>query len=373
MIPVDRTGERYRYHRLVRDTLRAELRREPELESELHRRASAWHRAAARRRSGRAPRARGRRRARRPPTWSGATSRRTVADGQTGALERWLSRFTESQISRQPAARAHVAAGCELVRGQGHLVDHWASVAADAPQPAGIPRRRSRRAVALLARRDGRRRARPGCARTRECGPRAPAGPAARAARSPASSEGVASHLLGDRDEATRRLEEGARHAAVLAPARARAVPRPARGAGARARGLGRGDRAQHAAPAPRSTVTGCASLSHERARASRSPRVARAHRGRIEEAQRTTRSDATPLQAPLTDFAAWYGAEVHILLARAALRLSDVGVARAHVSEAARVLRRVPEAVALAAAGSPRRRHSSRRSRCPRARSRRL
>ena len=47
VIPVDRTGERHRYHRLVRETLRAELRREPELESDLHRRASAWHRSVA--------------------------------------------------------------------------------------------------------------------------------------------------------------------------------------------------------------------------------------------------------------------------------------------------------------------------------------
>src|SRR5207344_3184152 len=44
VLAVDRTGERYRYHRLVRDTLRAELRRrEPGLEPDLHRRASVWH------------------------------------------------------------------------------------------------------------------------------------------------------------------------------------------------------------------------------------------------------------------------------------------------------------------------------------------
>ena len=75
---------------------------------------------------------------------------------------------------------------------------------------------------------------------------------------------------------------------------------------------------------------------------------VARAHRGRIEEAQGDVR-EATRLHAMLTDFAPWYGAEVHILLARAALRLSDVCLARTHVNEAARLLHHVPEAVALA------------------------
>src|SRR3954452_18527763 len=44
LMPVDRTGERYRYHSLLAGALRAELRRlEPERERELHRRASAWH------------------------------------------------------------------------------------------------------------------------------------------------------------------------------------------------------------------------------------------------------------------------------------------------------------------------------------------
>ena len=44
LIPLDRHDKWYRYHTLVLETLRGELhRREPELEAELHRRASAWY------------------------------------------------------------------------------------------------------------------------------------------------------------------------------------------------------------------------------------------------------------------------------------------------------------------------------------------
>ena len=74
---VDRTGERYRYHRLVRDSLRAELRqREPELEP-----GSTAGRARGTRRRGTSI---ARCSTRWPPetiasraTWSGTTSRRT--------------------------------------------------------------------------------------------------------------------------------------------------------------------------------------------------------------------------------------------------------------------------------------------------------
>ena len=144
--------------------------------------------------------------------WSNVAA--AVAAGQTGGLERWLSRFTESEISRQPRL-ALAAAGCELVRGQGHLVDHWASVAADAPRPA-----RCRGAVdtglALMRAAI----AGDGPARMYEDAVCAcEAQPGSRAGRAFAGFlGGVASHLLGNRDEATRRLEEGARNAAVLAP-----------------------------------------------------------------------------------------------------------------------------------------------------------
>jgi LuxR family transcriptional regulator, maltose regulon positive regulatory protein len=44
LVPLDRSGEWYRYHRLFRDMLLAELRRrEPDLIPVLHRRAAQWY------------------------------------------------------------------------------------------------------------------------------------------------------------------------------------------------------------------------------------------------------------------------------------------------------------------------------------------
>jgi LuxR family transcriptional regulator, maltose regulon positive regulatory protein len=72
-----------------------------------------------------------------------------------------------------------------------------------------------------------------------------------------------------------------------------------------------------------------------------------RAHRGRVEEAQRDLR-DARDLRAQLTDFAAWYEVELSVVMARAAIRLSDVGGARDLLADASRGMRRLEGAVAL-------------------------
>jgi len=336
VLAVDRTGERYRYHRLLRDTLRAELRRrEPGLEPDLHRRASAWHQSTGDHdRAVHHALAAGDVQAAGDLVWSHVPA--AVAAGQTGALERWLSRFTESQISRQPRL-ALAAAGCELVRGHGHLVDHWASLAADAPRPA-----RCRGAVdtglALMRAAI----AGDGPARMYEDAVCAyEAQPGSRACRAFACFlGGVASHLLGNRDEATRRLEEGARNAAVLAPQvhalclSELAVLALERAEWDEVAELGTRARAQVDRHALRSAPTTALVLAVSA--------VARAHRGRIEEAQ-CDLHDAARLQATLTDFAGWYEAEVHILLARAALRLSDLNLARGLLNKATRVLKRAP------------------------------
>lgn len=340
-IPVDRVGERYRYHRLVRDTLQAELRlREPELEAELHRRASAWSRSAGDvERAVHHALAAGDVGVAGDLVWRNVAAQ--VAAGQTAVVERWLSRFGECHIARQPRL-ALTAAGCELMRGQGHLAEHWAASAAAAPPvgsrddvDAGIALMRA----AIAA---------DGPARMREDARSAYAlQPGNGACRALACLlDGVASHLLGERDEATRRLEEGARHAAVRAPhIHALCLSQLA------ALALERSDwhemtelSARARAQVERHGLRNAATSALVYAVSA----VARAHRGRIEEAQGDLR-EATRLHAMLTDFAPWYGAEVHNLLARAALRLSDVCLARTHVNEAARLLHHVPEAVALA------------------------
>jgi LuxR family maltose regulon positive regulatory protein len=56
----------------------------------------------------------------------------------------------------------------------------------------------------------------------------------------------------------------------------------------------------------------------------------------------------ATGLVTKLQDAAAWYRAEVHIALAQAALRLSDVPGAQGLLSAAAPILRRMPQTPTL-------------------------
>ena len=318
----------------MHDTLRGELRRrEPDLEPELHRRASVWHLSAGEvDRAVQHALAAGDVGAAAEVVWGSLAP--AVAAGDTSVLERSLSRFTDDQISGQPQL-ALTAAGCELVQGQGHLAAHWASVAADAPRPPewrGAIEAGGALVRAALAGDDP--------ARMRE-----EAGWAYELQRSGGACRalasffgGVASHLLEERAEATRRLEEGARDAAVRAPL-VHALCLSALAVLARERGdwdevaeLSTRARAQvdrHALRrAPASAIVLAVSAE------------ARAHRGRIEDAQRDLQ-DAARLQASLTDFAVWYRAEVQILLAQAALRLSDASLARVQLKGAARLLRR--------------------------------
>ena len=74
---------------------------------------------------------------------------------------------------------------------------------------------------------------------------------------------------------------------------------------------------------------------------------LVRGHRGRVEDAQSDLQA-AMRLQSTLTDFAPWYDVELGILMARAAIRLSDANGAREALVAASRHMRRVPEAVVL-------------------------
>ena len=64
------------------------------------------------------------------------------------------------------------------------------------------------------------------------------------------------------------------------------------------------------------------------------------AHSGRIDEAKIDARR-AEELTARLADFAPWYEVEVRVVLARAALRLSDAVGCAPQLADAARLLRR--------------------------------
>jgi LuxR family maltose regulon positive regulatory protein len=156
---------------------------------------------------------------------------------------------------------------------------------------------------------------------------------------------GTAQHLLGDRKAAARELEDAARRAAVPAPAlHALSLARLAliafeesdqeAAAAHSARARAQIDRHALGTYPAMALVLAVSAL-------------VRSHRGRVE-AARSDLDDAARLDAAMTDFAPWYQAEVRILLSRAALRLGDVGLARHHLSAAARRLRRLPDAVLL-------------------------
>ena len=365
VLPVDRTGERYRYNRLVRDALRDELRqREPELEPELHRRASAWHRAAGDVERSVHHALGGRRRARRPPTSCGPTSRRIGSHGQTGALERWLEPLHRGSGLSPASARAHdrrLRAGARPGPSGRALGIGCRGRAVAAREP-----RHDRGGRRADARRDRGRRPGPD-ARRRGMGTRAPAG--------------------------RRRLPR----ARVLPRRRGEPPPRRARRGDAAARG-GRARARRSAHP----TCTRCASPSSRcwrsnerigtrRASSARRARaqvdrhalatsptsalvfavsaVARAHRGRIEEAQRDL-ADATQLQAALTDFADLVrGRGAHPARPGGAPAQRRGRRPRPRERGGARAQARAGGGRAPAAARRDAR-HSSRRSRRPRARS---
>ena len=71
------------------------------------------------------------------------------------------------------------------------------------------------------------------------------------------------------------------------------------------------------------------------------------AHRGAIDDAKAQMAS-ATALLGSLDDFVPWYVAETRLALARAALRLGDVRVARREVDEASAVADQDPHATVL-------------------------
>jgi LuxR family maltose regulon positive regulatory protein len=338
LVPLDRADGRYRYHGLFADMLQAELRRiEPEAEAEVHRRASSWH--AGRGEVERAIHhaiAAGEVEVAGDLLWGVAAG--YVTDGRHAMIRRWLDRFTPEQIARH-APLALAAATSELATGDSDLVEHWCAAAdrGAEPPPAG-------RAVVAIMRaliaRDGLGRMHDDAAAASElvpddapwlalCG----------------LLQGAALHLTGERDRARGHLEEGVRHGAVAAPS-------------VQVLCL-----AQLGVLASEEDDWTTAELCISRARMQvervglvdyplaalvyAASALDRAHRGRVDDAQRDMREGAR-LLAMLADFTPWYEAETRLLLAHAALRLSDVVGARTLLSEASRLAARAPDAVVL-------------------------
>ena len=239
LVPLDRTDERFRHHRLLADALRAELRRTAS--GARGGAAPARERvapAAARRRPRARPRARAPATSPAPATSCGRASPEAVAQGRIG-LAGALARPLHAGADRRPAAaralRGRLRAGARP-RPRGRRTGPRRP---PRPRPGADPaaRGRGRRASLRAALGGG------GPARMRDDAARASAAPAARRPVAPLCCLlGGAAHTCSATPSAARGRARGgrARRGGGRA-ARPCALPRRARGARARRGGLGGG------------------------------------------------------------------------------------------------------------------------------------
>jgi LuxR family transcriptional regulator, maltose regulon positive regulatory protein len=344
LTPIDRSHEWYRCHRLLREALHGQLRRESEgCETDLHHRASAWYAA-----HGDLDSAIGHAVAARDPQrvgellWENMPS--YVTQGRNDLVQRWLGDFSAAEIAAHSPLAA-VAAYSYLASGDIRQAEHWGMAAAGglarvgtaetvASLPAGvaiIEAAVGRSGIALMGH------------------------DAARAYEleeddSPWRSIcclflGVADHLAGDRVHAREYLEEGVHRSAVQAPGiEALCLAQLTTiaieegdwegGIALIDRAIGQLDR-HGLEDHPTSALVFAVSA------------AVRSRVGNVDEGKRDL-SRATHLMGMLNDFIPWYEAETRIALARAALRLTDVGTARTLLAEASVLARRVPDATAF-------------------------
>jgi LuxR family transcriptional regulator, maltose regulon positive regulatory protein len=343
MVSLDRSGERYRHHRLFAELLRSDLRRaEPDLEAPLHRRASEWY---ARRGEAHAAirhaiaaddvdAAAG-------VVWRHAPDR--VAHGENETVTRWLGEFSAEQIAGS-APLSLVAAASWLAAGDRGQVARFTAEAASSLELDGSEASPAHHAALTIlgACGDAEGLARIGADALMAAGPEPERG----LWRSTGSwLDGVSHHLTGRRADARVPLEEGGRGHAVAAPSiQALCLAQLALLAlededwDEAAVLLGRA-RSQLKAGGlvDYPTVSLVFAVSA----------LVRAHRGMADEARSDLfRSDR--LLTRLVDFMPWYEVETRIVLARAALQLGDVAAARRLMTEATDRLRSTPDATTL-------------------------
>ena len=344
ILSLDRKDEWFRFHTLLSEMLRAELHTaEPAMEGELHLRASSWwadhgesDRAIEHAIAAEAHEQAG------ELLWAGVPEYN--ARGRVATVQRWLERLGAERLGEHPTLSLTAAMGC-LARGEGSMTDQWIAVSRGllenmrpsshkAQLEAGLAL-----AEAALAR-DG----------LIAMSERAAAAAAAIPEESPWLSmcwlmDGTSLLLRERTDEARERLTEGARRGAVSGPhmqvlcltqLSLLAVEEPdwqvaemlASQARAQIERSGLGDYTTAALAFAVSAFV-------------------RSHRGMAEEAAADLRTGVR-LMRRLDEFAYWYEAQTRILLARAAARLDDVGMAQHLLGEARRLIRLVPEATLL-------------------------
>ncbi len=320
LVPLDRTDTEFRYHRLLAQMLRGELRRcDPERARALHIRASDWHAS-----SGTAERAIAHAIAAGDPNRAGALIWRHAAEflgyGNAVKLLSWLDRIGEEGIA-DSCALALSAAATHLFLGDRSLAEHWLAAARRALPGEHGPHRCSMQAGILVF---------SAAVATGGIGAMAvdalkayEAAPEVSPWRALACLlRGVSKHLRAEPEEARTWLEEGARRGAVAVPAiQAQCLAQLALLAIDRddwdaaellaARARRQVDRAGLEDYATSALVYAVSA-------------DVQARIGRVEVSQSDAR-EAARILSSLPELMPWYAVECSIALARAALRLSDV------------------------------------------------
>jgi LuxR family transcriptional regulator, maltose regulon positive regulatory protein len=345
LLSLDRRDEWFRLHTLLAGMLRAELRRvEPEIEPQLHLRASEWwaeqgdteraieHAIAADafERAGEL-------------IWAAAPD--YYARGRNATMRRWLERIGEERIATLPSLSIAAAQG-SLGRGEGGMTDHWIAVSrrlladhngpVDGSLTAGLSL-----AEAAIAR-----------GSLISMSERAAAASAVIPDESPWLSmcclmDGSGLLLRGRLEQANERLVEGGRRGAIAAPhvqvlclsqLALLAIEEPdwqvaeilASQARAQIERSGLGD-----------YITAALAFAVSA--------FVRSRRGMAAEAAADLHAGVR-LMRRLDEFAAWYEVETRVVLARAAARLDEVGLAQDLLDEARRLIQLTPEASLLSA-----------------------
>jgi LuxR family transcriptional regulator, maltose regulon positive regulatory protein len=344
LMPRDRRDEWFRFHALLRDMLRSELRRiEPELEPELHRRASDWWAARGELAQainhaieGRALTRAGKLLWEAYPEYS--------SRGRQASIKRWLDRIGPQAVSSDPYLGL-VAAYDAVGRGISGEADQWAAISRELA--AGMESSPAKDELLAALRLMKAELAREGVKAMVEDAVAAADG---FADASPWISmcsllEGVGLHLQGQRDRARLRLGEGARRAAVVSPTiqvlclSQMALLAIEEEDWQAAEVLASQARAQ----LERSGIDGYSVMSLGVATYS----LACTYTGKPERAARELRR-AQKLLDQLQEFAPWYVIQARVVLARAAVRLGDAPLASRLLDEATRLLRLAPDAVVL-------------------------
>jgi LuxR family maltose regulon positive regulatory protein len=341
--PLDRTDEWYRCHGLLRVMLLREIgRHDADEVRELHRRASCWHsahgdpdRAVAHAVAGDDVRRTG------ALLWTNLA--RYTDQRREEIVLGWLGAFTEEEIAGDPAfslfaAHRYLSSG-DLVQ-----AEYWGAAAAAAlarsEQPPEVD---SLRAGVLLIEAAV---ARHGIVRMGEDATRA-------FELEPEQSrwravcrlyQGIASHLSGDPIRARELLDDGVHRSAHMPSVESLCHAQLAiisigeddwELAEERSRQATALTERHDLAETPSAAlVLAVAALVH-------------AQLGRADEAKELLRQ-ATRLLRTSDHYAAWYGEQTRIMLARAAARLTDMRRARTLLAEASRAARRVPDAPVL-------------------------